>query len=149
SVNERVVALHFVEDVLGWVAVLIGSIVMIFVDVPVLDPILSLFIAGFILYNVLRNLRYIFRILMQRKPEDIDEEKIRRKILSIPGVKDIHDVRFWTMDGQYNVMTLHVVVGQNQTIEQREALKRDIKHQLRHLDIAHTTLEIESENHPC
>ncbi len=54
SINERVVALHFLEDVLGWVAVLIGSVVMLFADVPILDPILSMLIAGFILFNVTR-----------------------------------------------------------------------------------------------
>lgn len=149
SVNERVVALHFVEDVLGWVAVLIGSVVMMFAEVPILDPILSLLIAGYILYNVFRNLRYTFRILMQRKPESIDEGAIRQKILAVPGVKGLHDVRYWTMDGQYNIMTLHVVVEGSETVEQRERIKRDVKHQLAHLDIAHTTVEIESEDHPC
>src|SRR5690606_5756662 len=105
--------------------------------------------AGYILYNVFRNLRYTFRILMQRKPESIDEGAIRQKILAVPGVKGLHDVRYWTMDGQYNIMTLHVVVEESQTVEQRERIKRDVKHQLAHLDIAHTTVEIESEDHPC
>lgn len=149
SINERVVALHFIEDVLGWVAVLIGSIVMMFANVPVLDPILSLLIAGYILYNVFRNMRETFNILMQRKPDRIDESEIRKMILAVPGVKDLHDVRFWTMDGQYNVMTLHVVVEETQTVEQREQIKKEVKHQLQHLDISHTTVEIESEDHPC
>src|SRR5690606_7150914 len=125
SINERVVALHFIEDVLGWVAVLIGSIVMMFANVPVLDPILSLLIAGYILYNVFRNMRETFNILMQRKPDRIDESEIRKMILAVPGVKDLHDVRFWTMDGQYNVMTLHVVVEETQTVEQREQIKKE------------------------
>jgi cobalt-zinc-cadmium efflux system protein len=115
----------------------------------VLDPILSLLIAGYILYNVFRNMRETFNILMQRKPDRIDESEIRKMILAVPGVKDLHDVRFWTMDGQYNVMTLHVVVEETQTVEQREQIKKEVKHQLQHLDISHTTVEIESEDHPC
>lgn len=149
SINERVVALHFVEDVLGWLAVLIGSIVMLFADVPVLDPILSLLIAGYILFNVFRNLRATFVILLQRRPDNVSEINIRKKILSIPGVKDLHDLHFWTMDGVYNVMTLHVVVDGNQTVDQREQIKRTVKHELEHLNVQHSTVEIESEGQNC
>lgn len=149
SVNERVVALHFVEDVVGWIAVLIGSIVMMFADVPILDPILSLLIAAYILFNVFKSLRYTFRILLQRRPDSIDEEIIRRNVLAVPGVKDLHDLRFWSMDGQYNVMTLHVVVGENQSIQEREKIKQEVKHNLAHLKFRHTTVEIESEDEDC
>ena len=149
SINEKVVALHFLEDVLGWVAVLIGSVVMLFVDVPVLDPILSLLIAGYILFNVYRNLKATFRIFLQRRPENVNEASIRNRVLSVPGVKDIHDLHFWTMDGEYNVMTLHVVVDKNQTVDQREQIKKDVKHRLQHLDIQHSTVEIETEGKIC
>ena len=149
TINERVVALHFVEDVLGWMAVLIGSVVMIFVDVPILDPILSILIAGYILYNVFRNLKATFKILLQRRPESVDEDSIRKSVMSVKGVKGLHDVHYWTMDGQYNVMTLHVVVDNAQSIEQRERIKKDVKHGLQHLDIHHSTVEIESEDENC
>lgn len=149
SINERVVALHFIEDVLGWVAVLIGSIVMTFADVPVLDPVLSLVIAGYILFNVYKNLKATFRILLQGRPESVDEDQIRKKILAIPGVKDLHDLHFWTMDGQYNVMTLHVVVDEHQSVDQREKIKKEVKHELQHLEVQHSTVEIESENAHC
>lgn len=149
SINEKVVALHFVEDVLGWVAVGIGSVVMMFADVPALDPILSLLIAGYILFNVYKNLAATFRILLQGAPQSVDEEKIRNQILSIPGVKDLHDLHFWTMDGQYNVMTLHVVVDENQSVAQREQIKRKVKHELQHLKVQHSTVEIESESVDC
>jgi cobalt-zinc-cadmium efflux system protein len=149
SINEKVVALHFVEDVLGWLAVLAGSIVMVFIDAPLIDPVLSLLIALYILYNVFRNLQSSFRILLQRRPDAIDEEVIRRNVLSVRGVKDLHDLRFWTMDGQYNVMTLHVVVEQNQSIQERERIKQEVKHNLEHLEFRHTTVEIESEDTDC
>lgn len=149
SINEKVVALHFMEDVLGWVAVLVGSIVMTFADVPVLDPILSLLIAGYILFNVYKNLKATFRIFLQGRPESVDEEAIRKRILSIPGVRGLHDLHFWTLDGQYNVMTLHVVVADDQTADQREYIKNEVKHTLQHLEIQHATVELESENSHC
>lgn len=149
SINEKVVALHFVEDVLGWIAVLIGSIVMMFADVPILDPILSLLIAAYILFNVFRNLQSTFRILLQRKPETINELSIREQILSIRGVTDLHDLHYWTMDGRYNVMTLHVVVNRNQTIDDFERIKKEVKHELQHMDVQHMTVEIETEDENC
>jgi cobalt-zinc-cadmium efflux system protein len=149
TINERVVALHFIEDVLGWVAVLIGSVVMLFADVPILDPILSISIAAYILYNVFKNLKATFRILLQRRPETVDEASIRKSVMSVPGVKGLHDIHHWTMDGQYNVMTLHVVVDRNESVEQRERIKKEVKHGLQHLNIRHSTVEIESEDENC
>ncbi|HEY0652763.1 MAG TPA: cation diffusion facilitator family transporter [Chryseosolibacter sp.] len=149
SVNEKVVTLHFMEDVLGWTAVLLGSIVMIFIDVPVLDPVLSILICVYILYNVYKNLRTTFRILLQGSPENLNEEAIRKKVLSVPGVLDMHDLYFWTMDGQYNVMTLHVVVPANKSLAEVDEIKNEVKHCLIHLDVQHTTVEIESQDNAC
>jgi cobalt-zinc-cadmium efflux system protein len=149
SVNEKVISLHFVEDVLGWTAVLIGSVVMIFADVPILDPILSILICLYILYNVYKSLRTTFRILLQGSPESLKQEDVRKKVLSVPGVLDMHDMHFWTMDGQYNVMTLHVVVSSDKTLDEIEQIKNEVKHCLIHLDVQHTTVEIESQNNNC
>ena len=148
SINERVVSLHFLEDILGWVAVLIGSIVMLFFDVPLLDPILSLLITLFILFNVYRNLKAAFRIILQGVPENVDITAIRQKLLSLAGVKDVHDLRVWTMDGLYNVLTLHVVTDE-QTVQQAEQIKQKVRHELQHLNVAHTTIEIEANGNHC
>lgn len=78
SINERVISLHFLEDVMGWAAVLIGSLVMMFYSVPILDPILSLGIALFILFNVYKNMKTVFQIVLQGAPENISEEKSRK-----------------------------------------------------------------------
>jgi cobalt-zinc-cadmium efflux system protein len=149
SVNEKVVSLHFIEDVLGWTAVLIGSIVMMFVDIPALDPILSIAICIYILYNVYTNLKTTFRILLQGSPQNVNEIEIRKKILAIPGVVDMHDMHFWTMDGQYNVMTLHVVLTPEKTVAEVDKIKNEVKHCLIHLDVQHTTVEIESQDNRC
>jgi cobalt-zinc-cadmium efflux system protein len=149
SVNERVVSLHFLEDVLGWVAVLLGSIVMMYADVPVLDPLLSMLIALYILYNVYKNLKMTFRILLQGSPENVNDEEIKRKVMSVDGVVGMHDLHFWTMDGQYNVVTLHVVVNEKESVKKIEKIKEDVKHSLQHLQIHHATVEIEQEGVHC
>ena len=149
SINERVVALHFLEDVLGWVAVLIGSVVMLFADVPILDPVLSILIAGFILFNVYKNLRQAFRIILQGIPDNVDMEVIGKKIKSLPGITGIHDVHMWSMDGHYNIMTLHVVVKPTTPLADLEGLKREVRLQLQHLNIQHLTIETEFEDQGC
>lgn len=149
SVNERVISLHFLEDVLGWVAVLVGSIIMMFFDVPILDPLLSLGIAVFILFNVYKNMRSVFKIVLQGAPEGISEEKIRAQLQTIQEVKDAHDIRIWSMDGNYNIVTLHVVISGALTLSQQEALKTKIKTQLKALAIQHITLELETEGYAC
>lgn len=149
SINERVVSLHFLEDVLGWCAVLVGSIVMMFADVPVLDPILSILISAYILWNVYKNLRATFRILMQGSAENISEEEVKKKVLTIPGVKDIHDTHSWTLDGRYNIMTLHVVVDEKFSLQEMQSAKDEVRHCLQHLNLQHITIEMELEGQEC
>ena len=149
SVNERVVSLHFLEDVLGWIAVLIGSIVMMFYNVPVLDPILSILIAAFILFNVYRNLKQAFPIMLQGTPENVNMEEIKKRILSIPGIINVHDLHAWTMDGRYNVMTIHIVLEQTTSMKETDKLKQEVRHQLEHLNVQHLTVETELEDNPC
>jgi cobalt-zinc-cadmium efflux system protein len=146
SINERVIALHFLEDVLGWVAVLIGSVVMLFFDVPILDPILSLAIAIFILFNVFKNLRHFFGIILQGIPQNIDVTEIRNKVRSLPAIKDIHDVHAWSMDGDYNVMTIHLVLKQSTQPNEIITIKKEVRHLLEDLNIQHITIETEYEN---
>jgi cobalt-zinc-cadmium efflux system protein len=149
SLNEKAVSLHFLEDVLGWVAVLIGSIVMLFANVPVLDPILSLVISAIVLYHVYQTLRATFRIFLQASPETIDQAKIRESLLSISSIKDIHDVRSWSLDGRYNIITLHVVVADTKSAKELEAIKAEVRHCLQHLNIQHITIEVELDSSTC
>lgn len=149
SVNERVISLHFLEDVLGWAAVLVGSIVMMFYDVPILDPLLSLGIAAYILFNVYKNMKSVFQIVLQGVPENLSEEKIREVVRTFPEVKDAHDIHVWSMDGNYNIVTLHVVVRDGLTVLQQEELKMKVKTTLRELSIQHSTVEIETEASTC
>lgn len=149
SINERVISLHFLEDVMGWAAVLVGSIVMMFYDVPIIDPILSLIIALIILVNVYRNMKSVFQIVLQGVPENVSEDKIRSVVNTFPEVKTSHDIHVWSMDGNYHIVTLHVVVGTDLSVPQQENLKTRIKKSLSELPIQHATVELETENYDC
>jgi cobalt-zinc-cadmium efflux system protein len=125
------------------VAVLVGSLVMMFTDAPIIDPILSLLIAFFVLFNVYRNIKPAFRIILQGVPGNISEEAIRKLVEQEQEVLDIHDLKLWTLDGEHHVASMHVVVKNNTDLKTAEHLKERIKQQLEALHIAHATIEVE------
>lgn len=143
SINEKVVSLHFLEDILGWIAVFIGALVMMFYDVPILDPILSLGIACFILLNVYRNLKPVLRIILQGVPNSKMEEEIKSLIARNKQVRNIHDFHLWSLDGEHSVVTMHVVVTETMSLKDAEHLKERIKQELKGLHVSHATIEIE------
>lgn len=149
SLNEKVVSLHLWEDVLGWLSVLIGSILMIFSDLPVIDPILSAAITLFILFNVIKNLKKSFRVFLQGVPTDTDIETIEKQVLNLPGVDSIHDMHVWSMDGQYNILTLHLVSNKINDYPKIRNLKKQIKQLLTNLNIDHITIEVDSPDDEC
>jgi cobalt-zinc-cadmium efflux system protein len=149
SLNEKVVRLHLLEDVLGWVAVLVVSIVMLFWEAPFLDPLMSIMITLYILYNVLKNFRQTVKIFMQAKPEDIDLDKLEKSLVKMKNIQSVHDMHLWTTDGQYYVMTVHVVVTQEVRMEEALELKREIRELTKEKGIEHATIELEYESESC
>lgn len=149
SLNERAVGLHLLEDVLGWIAVLIGSIIMMFWNVPILDPILSLAIACYILLNIYRNLRDTMRVILQGTPDNVDMAEIERAIDTTQGVESLHDLHIWTMDGEYNILSVHIVVKPDLDKSAIIKLKADTREELKRLNIQHATIEIDQEGEHC
>ncbi|KAA3615651.1 MAG: cation transporter [Calditrichaeota bacterium] len=149
SLNEKVVSLHLMEDVLGWVAVLIASIVMTFYSIPILDPMLSLLIAAYILFNVYKNLKNALKIILQASPSDIDVASIEKKISGFKEIDNVHDIHLWTMDGEYNVLTIHVALHENKDLDQMAELKTKIRDELNDKHIQHITIEFESKDEHC
>lgn len=149
SINEEAVSLHLLEDVLGWIAVLIGSIIMYFYDVPIIDPILSLLIAGYILFNVFKNIKKSFRIILQGTPSDLAIDDIIRQTKSIEAVKDVHDFHLWSMDGEYYVFSAHIVVGKRHTLQELTTIKQQVRDLLKSFKIEHATIEFETEDEYC
>ena len=152
SINERVVALHLLEDVLGWVAVLIASIVMQFWDLPILDPILSLLIAAYVLFNVFKNIKESFIIILQGVPEKISTKEIETTLVALDEVEAMHDCHIWTLDGEFHVASLHVVLKDpsDNTPEKSKEIKKKIRKLLHdRFSLEHITLELETAEEDC
>lgn len=148
SLNERAVFLHIMEDALGWVAVLVASITMHFVEIPVLDPILSLAITVWVVSNVFANLRSVFKVLLQGIPENVPMDEFKTRLEAIDGVISVHDLHVWSLDGESGVMSVHVVTGLP-LVEETAAVKKDIVRLAGEYEIRHVTAEFEAEGSCC
>ncbi len=149
SLNEKVAMLHLLEDVLGWLTVLIGSVVMHYFDVPVIDPLLSVAISIFVLYNVLKNIRQSMRIILQGTPYDIDTDEICNTLKNIDGVSDVHDLHIWSVDGEYNVLTVHIVLNDDTKSDIMVQIKHSVRASLKEKGIEHATIEFENKQEEC
>lgn len=149
SLNERVVSWHLVEDVLGWAAVLIVAIVLLFEDIPYLDPALSIVITLYILYNVLKRLKETFQIFLQGVPEGIDPEKIKTQILSIPNVSSLHHMHVWSLEGEHHVFTTHLKLQRIHSFAQILEVKAQAKQVLKPYHFSHYTIEVELDEETC
>jgi len=149
SLNERVVSLHFLEDVLGWVAILVGAIIMYFFNVPLIDPVLSVGIAMFILFNVYKNIRQTLHIILQGIPVDIDVAELTEQLQQFKGIENVHDLHVWSVDGNYNVLTIHIVMVNSLDIQEITELKVKIRNSLKIKGIQHATIEFETRDEQC
>lgn len=142
SLNEQVMGLHLLEDVLGWTAILISSIIMLFADLPILDPILSLMIMLFVLYNATKNMLKAMKVFLQGTPKDVDLEKITAAVKGLPNVQDVYHPHVWSLDGAVNILTLHVQL-KNVDMAQAQVIKDQVRVLLADLNIQHATIETE------
>ncbi|MCJ7661487.1 MAG: cation diffusion facilitator family transporter [Anaerolineales bacterium] len=149
SLNAQVVAWHLIEDVLGWVAVLIMSIMLLFTDLYILDPIFSILITSFVLYNVVKNLRKTLALFLQAVPENMDLESIENRLLTIDNVCSSHHTHIWSMDGEHHVLTTHLVVEEDTSQDEVLCIKEDINQLSKEMDFLHTTVEIEYGDEKC
>lgn len=146
SQNERLVSLHLLEDVLGWTAVLIGGIIIYFTSWYLIDPLLSIAIALYILIRVVKNLKLSLEVILQAKPRDISISAIENELKNTNGVLSYHDIHLWSLDGEHGILTLHLVVEQE--VDQFR-IKKEVKEKLKVLGIEHTTLEVELAGEDC
>jgi cobalt-zinc-cadmium efflux system protein len=149
TLNAQIIAWHLLEDVLGWIAVLIVSVSLMFLDIHILDPLLSVLITGYVLYNVLRNLRKTVALFLQAAPADVDVHAIEHELACIPGVLSTHHTHAWSLDGEHHVLTTHLVVPAEATKEDLLSVKRQVFRLMEQIDLEHTTVEIEYEDEDC
>lgn len=144
SLNQKAVNLHMLEDTLGWIVVLIGSIIMKFTNILIIDSILSILVALFILIHALKSFKKVLDLFLEKIPNEISIEEIKEHILKIKNIIDVHHIHIWSIDGYSNYATMHVVIDKNS-----KEIKEKIRKELKHLGISHVTIEIETKDEIC
>ena len=144
SLNQKSVNLHMLEDVLGWIVVLVGAVVMKLTDFTYIDPLLSIGVAVFIFINAIQNLKEVMDIFLEKTPAGISVSELTEHVKEIDGVIDVHHVHVRSIDGYSNAATLHVVTDADSCV-----IKRAVKEELLEHGIAHTTVEIEGTDEVC
>ena len=144
SINQKAVNLHMLEDVLGWIVVLVGAVVMRFTDFALIDPIMSIGVAIFIFVNAIKMLKSALLVLVDKIPDGISIEEIQHHVGEIEGVIDVHHIHIWTQDASRIFATMHIV-----TNSEPSEIKRKVREELCEHGITHATLELEGENENC
>lgn len=145
SLNAQTVAWHLLEDVLGWVVVLVVGVVLVFVDLPILDPILSIVLMLYVLYHVIGNLRQTLSIFLQAAPESIDVSALTEQIMNVKGVRSQHHTHVWSLDGEHHVLTTHVVVDTETDRDSIRRIKEAVRQLVADAEFEHVTIEVEYE----
>ncbi|TDN87934.1 cobalt-zinc-cadmium efflux system protein [Salegentibacter sp. 24] len=149
TLNEKVVSWHLLEDVLGWVAVLVVSIILQFRDIHYLDPALSLAITLYILWNVFKRLKKTLYIFLQGTPSEINIKEVKYKIERIQGVASTHHVHIWSQEGEHHVFTAHVKLQHINCFKEYLKLKTEVLNSLEPYNFEHFTVQFELDSETC
>lgn len=144
SLNQKSVNLHMLEDVLGWIVVLIGGILIKFTNITYIDGLLSIGVALFILRHAARNIKQVLDLFLEKTPENINIDELEQHIKEIKEIIDVHHIHVRSIDGFNTFITLHAVVKKYDS-----NIKKQIRQELKEHGIAHSTIELELEDEKC
>lgn len=127
--NEKTVLIHILSDVLRWIAVLFVSLILMFYNLPILDPLISILISLWVLINILRILFETIKVLMQRVPHGFDLDSYKKDVLAISNVESIENIHVWSLDGITDILTVKIKLGDiyrlNEIKEEIEKISKD------------------------
>jgi cobalt-zinc-cadmium efflux system protein len=149
EINVNNVFLHLASDALVSLGLVAGGIIIYFTHLYWIDPLMSVTICAVIIASMWSVLRESLRLSLDAVPENVDAQKVKEDILKINGIKELHHLHIWAISTTQNAMTGHLVVSENITNAELVSIKEKIRSGLKHLNIDHTTLEIELENQNC
>lgn len=140
SINERAISLHLLEDVLGWMVVLLGALVMKFTDISLLDPIISVAVAIFIIINAAKIAKKAIDLFLEKMPDGIELKAVKKAVLEIEGVTDVHHIHVWSFDEKNVFATMHIAANSH-----IYAVKDKIRKAMERMGVSHVTIEFDCE----
>ena len=144
SINQKAVNLHMLEDLLGWIIVLLGAIAMRFTGLYWIDPMLSILLSTYIGIHALKGLKSVLDIFLMRTPDCLRVQEVKDRLQGIDGVVDVHHIHLWTMDGETHCASVHIVAKGNVL-----AVKEAVRAEMRNYGVSHLTVELELPLERC
>lgn len=138
TINEKVILFHLLSDVFGWVAILIISVILMFWNVSFLDPLVSLIISLWLLYNMGKTLHESICVLLQKSPKNVDITEIESQIENLNHVDSIEDIHLWSLDGIDSILTLKLSID---NVDNGDKVKKEIYTIVSKYHIVDTTVE--------
>lgn len=125
--NEKAISIHMFGDVFEWIALLIISVVLLFVNIPILDPIASILVSIWVIYNLAKTFMASAKILLQSSPLDIDVNSLKEDLLSVEGIESLEEFHIWSIDGIDNVLTSKIRINSNNAdLDSLSSIKDDL-----------------------
>ena len=140
--NESILSLHFLEDTLGWLAVILMAIVLRFTDWYILDPLLSLVISIFILIKAIPRFWSTLKIFLDAVPEGLDIKQVKSGLERLDNVASLNQINLWTMDGLEKNAIVHVCIKE---MGNMEACKESIRIFLKDCGFQNITIEVDAD----
>jgi cobalt-zinc-cadmium efflux system protein len=149
GLNQKVLSWHLLEDVLGWIAVLIVSVILLFKEIPILDPLLSIGITIYVLFHVIKNLKKTLNILLDTVPEEVDINKLKKDLVNIPFVEGLHHLHFWSVDEKEWAFSVHIEVADQTDKNTVTEIKKDIFELVKREQVAHYAIQFDFNSEDC
>lgn len=139
--NESILSLHFLEDTLGWLAVILMAIILRYTDWYILDPLLSLVISIFILSKAIPRFWSTLKIFLDAVPEGVETSDLEKDLEALPNVKSVNQLSIWSMDGLENNAVVHICIWDwEQMMETKEVVRQFLEER----GVQNITIEVDS-----
>ena len=139
--NESILSLHFLEDTLGWIAVILMAIILRFTDWYILDPLLSLVISFFILSKAIPRFWSTLKIFLDAVPEGVETGDLEKDLGALINVKSVNQLSIWSMDGLENNAIIHLCL---EDWDQMMETKNQVRQLLEERGVQNITIEVDT-----
>jgi cobalt-zinc-cadmium efflux system protein len=149
DINVKAAFLHLASDALVSLGLVVGGIIIYYTHLYWIDPLLSIIICLVIIVSTWNLLKNSLRLSLDGVPDNVNLQKVKLTVTQMDGVIDFHHIHIWAISTTQNALTGHLVLSEKLNHIEVSKIKAQIKHELAHLNIQHTTLETEFENENC
>jgi cobalt-zinc-cadmium efflux system protein len=146
TLNEKILSWHLLEDVLGWLAVLLSGIIMYLYQIYIIDPLITIGFSLFILWGVWRNSKELINVFLEGVPSPQSLTAIFNEIENVPGILKIYDIHLWSLDGKHNIFSMKATVTEG--IKNDDPVRKKVEEALLKHKISHSTIELSDSKYP-